>query len=310
MLFFGLYASRTLTIASVMITEVDLINTWQFNLLMYYIFVILYFQFYKLSVKNAKKDGAATIILQLLAGVSILAVAPLFTINFPVALGTYLLLGAACIFYAINDRLQTTVRKHLEVSAFSVLSQLGTVFLLIYGFTLFSEPLVLNKVFGAILILGANIWLFYKPKVKRELTHEFKYFILGSIALLAFATAISIDIGISKDFNLPIYISITLLVPAIMVSASEKIKLSVVKGEWRQGNKGHYLITGISWGLTILFSLRAFQLGEVSTIVPLQAAAIMLNVMTAYIFQNERKDLLKKVISAVIVVVGVYLTVI
>lgn len=288
----------------------ELFNTWQFNLVMYYIFVVLYFQSYKLAVKNAKKDGAATIILQVLAGLSILLVSPLFSFSWPIKLGTYLLLAGACIFYAINDRLQTTVRKHLEVSAFSVLSQLGTVFLIIYGLTFFSEPFVLSKFIGAILILGANIWLFYKPKVKRELTNEFKYFVIGAIALLAFATAISIDIGISKQFNLPIYISITLLIPAIMVAVSEKIKPSVVKAEWNQGSKQYYLLTAFAWGLTILFSLRAFQLGEVSTIVPLQAVSIMLNVMVAYIFQKERKDLAKKLLSAAIVIVGVYLTVV
>ena len=287
----------------------EVINTWQFNLIMYYVFVVLYFQFYKLAVRNAQKDGAATIILQALAGLSILLIAPLFAFSIPRAVGTYLLLTGACIFYAINDRLQTTVRKHLEVSAYSVLSQLGTVFLLIYGFTFFSEPFVLNKIIGAALILGANVWLFYKPRVKRELTNEFRYFIVGTIALLAFATAISIDIGISKQFNLPIYISITLLIPAIMVALSEKIKPSVVRSEWNNGDKKYYVITAIAWGLTILFSLRAFQLGEVSTIVPLQAAAIMLNVMVAYVIQKERKDLVKKLISAAIVVLGVYLTV-
>ncbi|HRV76104.1 MAG TPA: hypothetical protein P5247_01870 [Candidatus Saccharimonadales bacterium] len=287
----------------------DLLNTWQFNLALYYFFVVVYFQFYKLAVKNAKKDGAATIILQTLAGVSILACVPFFTLNFPNSLSVYLLVGSACVFYAINDRLQTTVRKHLEVSTFSVLSQLGTVFLLIYGFTVFSEPIVASKIAGAALILGANIWLFYKPKVKREVVSDFKYFLLGAIALLAFATAVTIDINASKHFNLPIYIAITLLIPALMVSASEKIRMSTVKEEWSISPKRYYVIAAVAWSLTILFSLRSFQLGEVSTIAPLQTIAIILNVMTAFIFQGERKDLTKKLIAAILVMIGVYLTV-
>ncbi|MDQ5969749.1 MAG: family transporter, partial [Patescibacteria group bacterium] len=88
-----------------------------------------------------------------------------------------------------------------------------------------------------------------------------------------------------------------------------KIKLPVVKAEWSNSNKRYYMVTALAWGLTILFSLRAFQLGQVSTIVPLQAVAVMLNVMVAYIFQNERKDLAKKLLSAVVVIIGVYLTV-
>lgn len=293
-----------------MIIKMSIVNTWQFNLLMYYIFVVLYFQYYKLAVRNVKRDGAATIILQVLAGLSILVIAPLFDFNFPHSPRVYILLLAACVFYAVNDRLQTTARKHLEVSAFSVLSQLGTVFLIIYGFTLFAEPIVLTKIIGAALILGANVWLFYKPKIKRELTKESGYFMIGSVALLAFATAMSIDIGISKQFNLPIYISITLLLPALMVAVPDKVKPPVIKTEWKLGNKKYYAVTSIAWGLTIFFSLRAFQFGKVSTIVPLQAVAVMLNVLAAYVFHGETKNVRKKLLSAVIVIVGVYLTVV
>ena len=115
----------------------NLINTWQFSLLMYYIFNVIFFQFYKLSVKNVKKDGAATIIFQVIAGFSILLLIPFFAWQLPNAISIILLLIAACVFYAVNDRLQTTVRKNLEVSVFSILSQFGTVFLLIYGFIIF-----------------------------------------------------------------------------------------------------------------------------------------------------------------------------
>ena len=285
----------------------NLINTWQFSLLMYYIFNVIFFQFYKLSVKNVKKDGAVTIIFQVIAGFSILLLIPFFAWQLPNAISIILLLIAACVFYAVNDRLQTTVRKNLEVSVFSILSQFGTVFLLIYGFIIFRDEVVLTKILGALLIIGANVWAFYKPG-KNKLAVN-KYYAIGIIALFAFATAITIDIGISEKFNLPFYISLTLLIPAVIVALSEKIKLSTISDEWERGNKKFFAVTGFSWGLSILFGLRAYQLGEVSTIVPLQAITVILNVLIAYAFLRERDNGYKKFLAAIIAVVGVYLTV-
>lgn len=285
----------------------NLINTWQFSLLMYYIFNVTFFQFYKLSVKNIKKDGAATIIFQVIAGLSILLLVPFFAWQLPNAIFISLLLIAACVFYAVNDRLQTTVRKNLEVSVFSILSQFGTVFLIIYGFLIFKDEVILTKILGALFIIAANIWIFYKPRKNKLVIN--KYYIIGIIALFAFATAITIDIGISEKFNLPFYISLTLLIPAVMVMLLEKIRLSYISDEWSRGNKRFYIITGFAWGLSILFGLRAYQFGVVSTIVPLQAISVILNVLVAYIFLKERDDGYKKFLAAIIAVVGVYLTV-
>lgn len=274
---------------------------------MYFIFNVIFFQFYKLSVKDVKKDGAATIIFQVIAGLSILLLVPFFTWSVPNTISIILLLMAACIFYAVNDRLQTTVRKNLEVSVFSILSQFGTVFLIIYGFLIFKDAIVLTKILGALFIIAANIWIFYKPR-KHKLVIN-KYYIIGIVALFAFATAITIDIGISERFNLPFYISLTLLIPAVMVMLSEKIRLSNISEEWSRGNKKFYIITGFAWGLSILFGLRAYQLGVVSTIVPLQAISVILNVLVAYIFLKEREDGYKKFLAAIIAIIGVYLTV-
>lgn len=285
----------------------DVINTWQFNLALYYVFVVTFFQFYKLSVKKVKKDGAATIILQVIAGLSQLLLIPLFAWQLPDTIFVFLLLTAACVFYAINDRLQTTVRKNLEVSVFSILSQFGTVFLIIYGFLIFKDEIVLTKILGALLIIVANIWVFHKPGKRKFVVNN--YYFLGVVALLAFATAITIDIGISEKFNLPFYIGLTLLIPALMITVLEKIRFRSISDEWVRGDRKLFAITGLSWGLTILFGLRAFQLGEVSTIVPLQAIAVILNVLVAYIFLKERTHRLKKFLASIIAVIGVYLTV-
>jgi len=140
----------------------NILETWQFNVVGYLVSVVVFFQFYKLAVRNAQKDGAATVLLQTIASIAILFLVPFLPIKFPQDLRVYLLLTEACVFYALNDRLNTTSRKHIEVSVFSIINQLSNVFLILIGLTIFRETFVITKLIGATLILFGNVFLFYK----------------------------------------------------------------------------------------------------------------------------------------------------
>ena len=283
---------------------VSLLSTWQFNVICYLVFVILFFQFYKLAVSHVKVDGAATIILQIIAGLSALLFFPLFETNFPTSPTTYLVLLAACIFYAISDRMNTTARKHLEVSAFSIISELSAVFLIIFGLFFLKESFVWTKMLGAALVIVSNVLLIYE----RGTFKPNKYSLIAILSQLAFSVAASIDIGISRLFNLPLYIFITLVLPALMIFVVGRYKPSQISAEWRNGNKLFFLITGVSWSLVIIFMLRAFRFGQVTTVVPVSALSVLLNVLIATVFLRERSNIVKKVVLALLVVGGVSLT--
>lgn len=282
-------------------------NTWQFCLIGYLVSFVAFYQFYKLAIRNTNRDGAATILLQVIAGVSILSLAPFLNWQLPKTPILIMLLIIACIFYAINDRLQTTARKHLPVSIFSIIAQLSTVFLILFGFTVFRNPFAWSKLFGAGLILVGNIFLLYRNG-KFELN---KYIAVAILATFALAVAMTIDIGISKQFNLPFYIMLTLLIPASMITVGERIKPVEVVQEYKGKNRIFYIACGIAWGLAIFFSVRSYQLGgQVTTIVPLQATSVLLNVIVAYVFLHERENSLKKIIAACLVILGICFTVI
>ncbi|MCK9212630.1 MAG: EamA family transporter [Ignavibacteriaceae bacterium] len=285
--------------------DVNITNTWQFYLIGYIILVVLFNQFYKLAVRHAKRDGAATVLLQTIGGLSILVLTPLFAIKFPTDWKVYALLALACIFYALNDRIQTTVRKNLDVSVYTILNRLSSVFLIIFGLTIFKEPIVAGKIIGAILILLANIILrFSRKKIVFN-----KYIAFAALSNLALAIALSIDVNISSDFNLPIYIMFTLILPAAMVKLTEKIPFKDIRTEFSSADKKYYFITGILWGLLIVFMIRAYQLSSFSLITPLAATSVLINVLIATLFFGEKQDILKKIIAALISVVGVYFTV-
>ena len=276
---------------------------WILYIALYIVFSVSFNQFYKITVKTSKNHGDVTVLLQLLASVIILILCPLFKFTWPTNYITYIFLGVACIFYAIADRLNTTVRSGIEASTFSILSQITTVFMILAGIFFFKETFVLKKIIGAALIVFSNILIFYK----KGKTHFNKYVLLGILSNLSLAIALFIDVNLSSNFNLPIYVALTLSIPSLFIIIFEKLKFKNIKNEFINGNKKAIIMTSLSWGLLIVSSLRAYQLGDVTSVAPLCALTAMANVIVSYIFLKERSNLLKKIIAALLIILSVVL---
>lgn len=283
----------------------SILNHWLFYTIAAIILNVLFYQGYKLAVRNAKHDGAATVVLQSIAGITTLIFIPFYSWSFPTNITTYFFLLLACLFYALSNRLGTTTRKHIEVSVYSILGQSATVFLILYGFFLFREPILFTKILGSALILFANFLLLHK---KGKITID-RYTFLTILGWFFFSTAISIDIITAKQFNLGFYVFLTLAIPAMYIIVAERISWVHIRKEFNTKDKKYYIYTGVAWGLYIILGLRALQLGQVTTVIPLQATTVLLNVIVAYIFLGEKSNKMKKFLAALIVIIGIYITV-
>ena len=276
---------------------------WILFVILYIIAAVIFTQFIKVSTETSKNHGALVILLQFIAGLSSLLFAPFFSFTFPTDWRVYFFLGIACIFYALADRMNTTVRSGVEASTFSIIKQLSTVIMIIGGLLFLKEPFVLKKIIGAGLIIFSNILVFYK-KGKQKLD---KYVMLGIVANLFFSVALFLDVNISENFNLPLYITTTLWVPALFILIAERVKFSSIKDEFKNGNKKAILLTGLFWGSSIVASLRAYQLGDVTTVAPLSALTVIGNVILGYLFLKEKNNLLRKIISALLIIISIIL---
>lgn len=280
-----------------------MINTWYFNIIVYLILYIIFTQFYKIATKSSKDDGALTVLLQFFGGIIVLLFIPLFKFNIPTNISTYVMLGIACIFYAIADRVNTTARRGLEVSIYSILGQLSTVFVILWGLIFFKEELVIKKIIGALLILFGNVAVLYK-KGKFEWNKYILFSLLGNLAL---SIGISVDVGISDKFNMPIYVASTLIVPSLILLVFERIKIKNIINEYKNGNKMAINIVCLTWGIMIISMLRAYQYGSVTTIAPLCSVTTILNVFVAYFMLKEKDNMFKKILAAIIVILGIVL---
>jgi len=249
--------------------------TWIIYVILYLIIATIFDQSYKITTKTLTKPGALTVLLELIGAITILLLSPLFEFKFPTDIKIYIFLGLSIVFYAITDRLNTTVRSGVETSTFSMLKQLSTVFMTFAGFTILKEKFIISKFIGAILIIVSNLMIFYK----KEKGKTNKYVVLGIISNLCYTIALFFDVNISDNFNLLFYVAITLGIPSILIFISEKIKISDIKAEIKNGNKKAMIITAITWALSITIQLRAYQLGNVSIVAPLCSLTVILNVI-------------------------------
>lgn len=276
---------------------------WFLFVAMYIILAVSFTQFYKIVLNTSKSDGTLTVLLQFIAGLSALLLSPFFKFTFPTDWKVYLLLGIACIFYALSDRMNTTVRSGIEASTFSIIKQLSTVFMVLAGLLFFKEQFVWKKVIGAGLIIFSNVLIFYK-KGNQKID---KYILLGILSNIIYSIALFLDVNISDSFNLAFYVAITLLVPALFITIAERVKLSNIKNVFKTGDKKAILITGLCWGTMIVVQLRAYQLGEATSVAPLCALTVIGNVVVGYLFLKERNNLLKKLIAAILIIISVFL---
>lgn len=280
-----------------------LFTNWIFWILLYLVAFVVFNQQYKIATKLMNTSGSFTVVAQIVTSAFTILLIPFFTIRFPTDIRVYIILGISIIFYALHDRLATTIRKGLEASTYSIINQLSNVFMIIAGVLLFKEPVVWHRMLGAALILFSNVMIFFeKGKFRFN-----KYVVLAVIANLLYTCAVLIDVNLSEQFNLPFYVILTLFIPAILITIFERIKIKDIIGEFKTGNTKSIIITSIAWSIAIVAHLKSLQLGKVTIVAPLSSLGVILNVIVSYIFLKEKDNLFKKIIASLLVILGIFL---
>ena len=281
----------------------SILNNWVVYVIGYLCAATVFTQFYKITTKTLTNAGALTILLEGIAGLTGLILSIFFEYKYPSDIKTYVMLGISIVFFTMSDRINTIVRSGLETSTFSMLKQLSTAFMFFAGLIFLKEPFILNKFIGSMLIIFSNVFIFYK-KGKFKLN---KYIYLAILANIVYSIALFLSVNISDQFNTPLYVSITTLIPALLILLVERIKIKDLKDEFNNGNKKAIITTGITWGISIFLSYRAYQLGNVTIVAPLCALTVMLSVIVGYLFLKEKDNMIKKVISAVLILISIIL---
>lgn len=280
-----------------------LFDRWETWVVVYLISASIFAQSFKLANRNMKNASALTVLLELFTALFAVAFLPFFAFTFPSDPSIYITLLIVMLLYAVTDRLNIEARYGLEPSVFSMLKQLSTVFMIFFGFVLLKEEFVTTKLVGAFIIVFANLILtFEKGKLRVN-----KYFVMSVISNFLFAVAMLINVNISEHFNLAFYTILTVSVPAILISICTKLNIATLKKEFFCYNKGAFLVSAFTWCLMLLSSVKAYQVGNVTIVAPLFALTSIINAVVEFIINKNVKQLIQKLVAALLLILGVIL---
>lgn len=281
----------------------EIFTSWEFYVVLYLIASVLFSQEFKLANRNMKNAGSLTILLEIFTGFFSLLMIPFFEMKFQINSSIILTLLVVVLIYAVTDRLNIEARYGLDPSTFSMMKQLSTVFMIIFGFVFLKEELIINKIVGTILIIVANLILTYN-KGKFVIN---KYFVMTFFANFLFAVAMLINVDLSDYFNLAFYTYITVTIPAILIFIFGKHSIREVKEEFNLYNKKKFILAAFCWALMLNASIRAYQLGSVTIVAPLFALTAILNALVEFVFNHDKSKFIQKIVAAIIILIGVIL---
>ena len=145
----------------------NIFNSWQYWTILYLISSIIFARAFKKANRNMKNAGSLTILIEFFTAIFAIFLIPFFEFKFTTDLNIYLILFVVTILYAVTDRLNIEARYGLDPSIFSMLKQSSTVYLIIFGFIFLKEEFLINKLIGSIVIILANLILFFETKIFR-----------------------------------------------------------------------------------------------------------------------------------------------
>ena len=231
---------------------------------------------YALSIRLLLKDKGDsktfTFITTLFGGIVILFLLPFEKISYVFNFQIIIVLLLLSFAFAITDLLFIRGRQLEEVSNVSILVQLGNFWSLIGGAIIFKEVLTMSKLIAVgLIVLGSILLVWHKQKIK--LTRG-KYLII--LATLLFTLCSFVDKKLSSYFSASLYKGLLFISEAMI--------------------------------LFLFFLIKAFQAGgEASKVLPVFSLSLVFSVLAGIIFLKEREHIIKKIVSMILVLIGVFL---
>lgn len=270
----------------------------------YLVFTLIFSQGFKKVNRTMKNASALTILLELFTGLFAIIMSIFFKYTFPSDIKVYITLFVVTIIYAVTDRLNIEARYGLSPSNFSMLKQLSTVFLVIFGLVFLKEQLVFKKILGAIIIVVSNVMLAVNKDGKFEFN---KYFIFCLISNFLFAVAMFINVNISNMFNIGIYTLITVFIPSIIIKLFSRLSFKDLEEEFNLYNKPLFILVSFAWCMMLISSVKAYEYGSISVVAPLLTLTALTNTIYEFIVDKDKKRFYYKLVISILILIGVIL---
>lgn len=277
------------------------------NWLGYSIIALIIFSGYdllsrKLGVqsKNPVAFGAVFYLIATLCTPLLLIVEPLqIPIITPIGV---LLTGGSLLAWILFGRVEYTAHKHVEASVLTILLRLGPVITFILSMLFLDEHMTLTKLIGLLLTIFASVLVIGKPSFSLLR----KGLIYGVALALTQGVAWTFDKIVSPIYGVVLFSALSFLAPSLANMFIPPISIRTIIEELHLA----------SWKIVVLAILnivgyaamiKALIIGEASSVIPIATATPPLVVLGGVLLLHERKDIAKKCIAVVLVVLAIYL---
>lgn len=208
------------------------------------------------------------------------------------------------MLYATGTLLNFKAYKKIGASEVTILGAFGSVVSIILAVFFLRESFGIFKLIGTLLILISVIILYWGNAFK---INKGIWYAVGMAA--CFGAAIVNDTFVLKSYSAIPYVPIISFLPGLFLLIAKPQSLNNISSALKNKRLlwplillcSVYSIQAITYFLALEKGAQASQMG------PISKSAIIITVLLATIFLKERKNLLKKIISTGLVMIGVLL---
>ena len=258
----------------------------------------------RILLKDEKIDSVAfSIVFQLLTGVLILGYALMRGFSSPNLLPLLPNLALMTFLYGAGNVFIFKALKAIEASEFTIIFATRTVWIILAAVLFLSEQFSLVQLLGTGLILSSVVLVSWQKGLKLS-----RGVLLSLAAAACFGLAFANDAFIIRNFDVPSYLGIAFIVPALAVWMVFPKSTSKMLPMLKKSFLKKLGVLSVLYATSAITIFLAYQIGRnAAQIAPLNQTSTILTVLLAIIFLGEKSQLTRKLIGAVLSFIGIIL---
>lgn len=279
--------------------------SWQILLLISIITYSLSVLLQRILLKKDKSDPIAySIVFQLLTGILIGIYALFNGFSTPnlIPLIPNLLLMA--ILYGAGNVFIFSALKTIDASEFAIIFASRALWTVLGAIIFLKENFSPLQIMGTLLIITSVVLVSWK-KQKFILS---KGIVFSVFAALFFGLAFVNDALILNNFDVPSYVALAFIIPSFLIWTLYPKSTMKMKPLFGRKTLPKLLLLCFFYGISAITIYSAYQVGKnASQIATLDQTTTLVTVLLAVLFLKERSDLWRKLLGAIISIIGVIL---
>ena len=194
--------------------------------------------------------------------------------------------------------------KRLEVSTNILFAQIALVISFIGAVIFFKDQVTILRILGAVLVIIATSLIFIQKNSFAKINKD--GLVYRVIASTAFAASTLLDKNNINNFSIGIYTSMAYIAPGVI---SFFVSRASIKEYFAEVGANWIYIVGVAVSSVIAYycTLKAFGYIDASLTFTIVNFSTVITVFIGVIFFKERKDLLRKFIALIIVMIAAVL---